>query len=298
MDPQLRQKPRKRKNDTDTVMDNEVLNIIADCCFWADLDDLQLILEPIHKAQKMSESSKAHLGYVIQQWNSIFLEWMRLNHNGRYPQIQEIIDKVWIPHHRKQNTDLNWLAFALDPANENRTVLTPEMALRLIELIKQHVDSARHRAAIDQYFEFCDCIGLFNTKQNFWSADWIKNSLFFWKVVAGVAPDLSPLAIWMFSTIANSVPSEHSFSGMNFVQNEYRTGLNVKQTDMLTFIYINDQLLQRLSSLPSGADIPQGPTWYNIDAELEEQLEDEAFAKLEDPVYESCSGSNTSEDES
>ena len=61
---------------------------------------------------------------------------------------------------------------------------------------------------------------------------------------------------------------------------------------MLTFIYINNQLLQRLDSLPPDAGIPQGPTWYNINEELEEQLKDEAFAILKDPIYEDSDDEN------
>ena len=40
--------------------------------FWSGLEDLHIILECIDKAIKMSESNRAHLGYVLPRWRAIF----------------------------------------------------------------------------------------------------------------------------------------------------------------------------------------------------------------------------------
>jgi len=88
--------------------------------------------------------------------------------------------------------------------------------------------------------------------------------------VAGEAPHLSALATRVFSTPANSVPSERSFSAMNFVQDKYRSRLSAEKTDMLTFIYMNSKVLRRKPSEPA-------PTWYNLIEDQEEEFENLAY---------------------
>ena len=71
----------------------------------------------------------------------------------------------------------------------------------------------------------------------------MEKPILFWKIIAGEAPDLSALAIQIFSTPANSVLSEQSFSAINFIQDEYRSCLSAEKTNILTFIYINSKIL-------------------------------------------------------
>ena len=121
--------------------------------------------------------------------------------------------------------------------------------------------------------------------REFWKEDYVKKPVLFWKVVSGEAPGLSAMAIRVFSTPANSVPSERSFSAMNFLQDEYRSRLSAERTDMLTFIYMNSKVLRRQPSEPA-------PTWYNITEEQEEELENLAYEYL-------CQyGGDSGEDES
>ena len=44
-----------------------VINAVMTHQFWNDLSDVLLVMEVIHEQQKMSESGKAHLGYVIKR---------------------------------------------------------------------------------------------------------------------------------------------------------------------------------------------------------------------------------------
>ena len=50
---------------------------------------------------------------------------------------------------------------------------------------------------------------------------------------------LAPLAVRLFSSIANSVPSERAFSAMNYIHNRYRNRLTAENAEMLIFVFMN-----------------------------------------------------------
>jgi hypothetical protein len=73
----------------------------------------------------------------------------------------------------------------------------------------------------------------------------------FWDLAYTHAPDLARLAMRLHETPANSVPSERSFSAMNYIQNDYRTRLSTAKTNKLTYIYMNTKALRRRPLLES-----------------------------------------------
>ena len=50
---------------------------------------------------------------------------------------------------------------------------------------------------------------------------------------------LAPLAVRLFSSITNSVPSERAFSVMNYIHNRYRNRLTAENAEMLIFVFMN-----------------------------------------------------------
>lgn len=52
-------------------LSSEALQYIMDPMFWAQLDELRDLLQPIDKALKMSESDRANLGRVLPRWDGI-----------------------------------------------------------------------------------------------------------------------------------------------------------------------------------------------------------------------------------
>ena len=50
---------------------------------------------------------------------------------------------------------------------------------------------------------------------------------------------LAPLAIRLFSSITNSIPSERAFSAINFIHNRYRNRLTAENAEMLIFVFMN-----------------------------------------------------------
>ena len=90
--------------------------------------------------------------------------------------------------------------------------------------------------------------------------------------MAGEVEPLSKLAIRIFQAIANSCPSERSFSAVNFIQDEHRTRLSAEKTDQLIYIFMNTRTLRRQQGPP--------PTWDNLTPEEEQALEDQVFRAL------------------
>jgi RNA:NAD 2'-phosphotransferase (TPT1/KptA family) len=58
---------------------------------------------------------------------------------------------------------------------------------------------------------------------------------------------LAALVIRIFGTIANLVPSERSFSAVNFLYSKARNRFTPANADKLAFIYINERVLERIA---------------------------------------------------
>ncbi|RKK64095.1 hypothetical protein BFJ69_g16797 [Fusarium oxysporum] len=58
---------------------------------------------------------------------------------------------------------------------------------------------------------------------------------------------LAALAVRIFGTIASSVPSERSFSAVNFLHSKARYRLTPANADKLAFIYMNERVLERIT---------------------------------------------------
>jgi hAT family C-terminal dimerisation region len=253
--------------------DGDLIRLILSHDFWRDVEIVHQVLQPVHEVQKKSESGKSHLGHVIARWNSIRTKWLTMRESGQYPQVEAIFagdeTSIWTRRYKKQQNDLTWLAWVLDPGNDDRSTVDASRMSNILSFLKEHTPTESHTKVIEDFFAFRDCEGKFGGWRDFWK-EYKDKPLLFWKVVAGEAPHLSALAIRVFSTPANSVPSERSFSAMNFVQDKYRSRLSAEKTDMLTFIYMNSKVLRRKPSEPA-------PTWYNLTEDQEEEFENLAY---------------------
>ena len=80
---------------------------------------------------------------------------------------------------------------------------------------------------------------------------------------------LGPLALRIFSTPSNLVPSERAFSVMNFLYSKARNRLESERVDKLTYTYINTHIFRRINT--------EGPVFdiYELTEEEEVELEQE-----------------------
>jgi hypothetical protein len=69
--------------------------------------------------------------------------------------------------------------------------------------------------------------------------------LLFWALIGPFAPELSHLALLVFKTPANSIPSERAFSSHNLMHDKKRNRLQVDKVDKLVFFHKNTQVLEK-----------------------------------------------------
>jgi hypothetical protein len=101
-------------------------------------------------------------------------------------------------------------------------------------------------------------------------------ALNFWKESYLIARELSTLAVRVFSTPANSVPSERAFSIRNLIQDDKRASLSDETADKLTFVHINHRVLDRI------IDPAQIKAWI--------QMSDEELGETERHYFDSPAG--------
>ena len=139
-----------------------VVSSIQGHTFWNDLEDLREIFEPIHTAQVMSESNKAHLGYVVKRWNDIelHLRGLKIRPNYRHnesleqvfrPRVNRYgkqVKSIWAQTRDNQVLDIHYVAFHLDPANHAIAMDGEEEADRVIDFLTKYIDATDTEMAI------------------------------------------------------------------------------------------------------------------------------------------------------
>ena len=97
-----------------------IREIVNDVSFWHHSQQLLDILEPITSAQKQSERDAAHLGLVAPRWDSIRLQWRRMQSSGRYPDVDfDVLHSIFDTRHQQQVQVIHLVAWALDPKTTN-----------------------------------------------------------------------------------------------------------------------------------------------------------------------------------
>ena len=245
----------------------KVLAILRDSTFWIGLRDLKALLLPIHEAQKMSESDRAHLGKVNGRWVNIQNEMKSMSGSSLDAEITEIFKPGGMFYHRfqRQHDDLHWVAWALDPATLNTRITTP-IQDRVLRVLRHYIKNTRDsETAKTLFYAFRASEHPFSRlNENLWDDNLVSRPINFWRYIQGPGGPLADMAIRVYSTIANSVPNERSFSAMNLIKNSFRSQLTIDRLDKLVTISMNARLFRR------GAE---GEAWWNITEEEEEQLE-------------------------
>jgi hypothetical protein len=88
--------------------------------------------------------------------------------------------------------------------------------------------------------------------------------------MAEFAPHISRIALRLFRTPCNSVPSERSFSIQNIIHDKKRNRLLPEKTNKLMYIYMNRRVLDRRQG--------QIVRWEQLNEEQLLELEDELLA--------------------
>src|SRR4030095_3554064 len=237
----------------DNALITAAIAIIKDADFWRDLDILRELLEPINEKLKMSESSKGHLGHVLQRWIEI-LRHLKLKETA----ISELVDfnkenGTFVKRFKRQVAPIHILAYYLRPGNI-KTPITAEHEMICFKFIERFIsDPEDFQTAWAEFQQFRGQVAPFDRNRPAWG--FIDKPHFFWMNMRTHAPVLGNLAVRIFETPTNSVASEHAFSIQNHLHSKLRSSLLSKTVNKLTYTYINGRLLRNIELLKGGHDL-------------------------------------------
>lgn len=264
---------------------SQAISYINDIEFWADVEMLFKVLQPIGRAQVASERDRAGLGEVIPRRLSIQASWDALEEAGQDPLINyQELRALRKQRFEVQTDDIHYMAFALDPATTDpkHQFLTTEIVRRAHNFLEENINAEEYG---DLFREFCQFRAregsLFGPGSRIHRAESAgtphhQHVLDSWRYLHSMNVSLAALAKRVLGALANSVPSERSFSSINFLHNKIRNRLTVTSTNKLAFIYMNSRVLRRLEAAqetPWG--IPSGHSWETADLEKLLELEDD-----------------------
>jgi hypothetical protein len=91
-----------------------------------------------------------------------------------------------------------------------------------------------------------------------------------WRCLLTQGSVLAKVAVKVLNTLANSVPSERSFSATRHIHTKDRNRLSVVKADQQVFVYMNDRVLERLDA----GDLLRKKRWGDLEEKDWVDLED------------------------
>ena len=242
---------------------DSLVMIIRDRMFWVQVEELRDLIRPISILQQASESDSLHLGLVAERWRSTLghIQTMEAGQSDIEPLIP-IVEKRM----KRQLEDIHWTAFYLTPKNSTVAISLETQNSILVHIGRMYSHGPTADKVIADYFAYRAHEGPFSDTNVAWK---IGNPVVFWQAYYAFSTELAQLAIRLFKTPANSVPSERSCSAQNFIHNKFRNRLHQSKVDKLTFIYKNRRVLNRKP--------PEQRRWEDLSNQDEIEMEDQVL---------------------
>ncbi|KAJ3454388.1 hypothetical protein MRS44_018282 [Fusarium solani] len=203
-----------------------ILSSINNFEFWHEVEMLAKILQPIENAQRCSERDHSCVGEVIPRWLTIQSKWDALEEANQDPLINYSELRQWrVQRMKDQTTDIHHFAFALDP----RTTIGEGLGLDTMERAHRFLEENTSNEEYQQLFgEFCRFRAregaLFGPTSRIYreqpktphtpSHYYVLSA---WGYFGSMGVKLATLARRVLGSLANSVPSERSFSATNYL---------------------------------------------------------------------------------
>jgi hypothetical protein len=151
---------RKLFADEDESDDKKgISKIVLDLTSRFRLEDLQIV-EPVHKAQKISESQKSTILWVSERRLDLRIElWKRAKRTQFEKEVGEYLDKGFQQRLARQLSPLHLTAYHLLPERRQKE-LTAAECIQVQETIAKYCG----REAVITFFEFCARENGFNDK--------------------------------------------------------------------------------------------------------------------------------------
>ncbi|RKL07317.1 hypothetical protein BFJ70_g16890 [Fusarium oxysporum] len=135
----------------------QVISYINDLEFWANLEMLFKVLQPIGHAQANSERDRAGLGEVIPRWLSIQASWDALEEAGQDPLINyQELKALRKQRFDVQTDDIHYMAFALDPATTDpkHHLLTTDIVRRAHNFLEDNTNAEEYGNIFREFCQF------------------------------------------------------------------------------------------------------------------------------------------------
>ena len=208
------------------------------------VEEMKPLVSLIAYPQKQSEMDHSHVGHVLKRWNLISNSLIEMISEYHTLTSEHTIDIINLCQSRKntQTTTIHLLAYFLDSEYRGLQPSINEWSL-IINFLHQYENSTLHTGeAHIQITNFLIRTEQFVIFHPVWNL--ADRPLAFWTETCLESPELGELAVHIFNTPANSVPSERAFSTQNIVHNKTQSNLSSMQTNMLAYIHINKRILE------------------------------------------------------
>jgi hypothetical protein len=243
------------------------ITAIKDATFWSNMDLLRDVIEPIDTQIRMAESTKAHLGTVMKRWNTI--EDILKTNEEQLPELKEFRTNQFQARFIRQVLDIHWVAHYLVPENVSTTI-TPNGVQSIIRFFESQPNHNKGQPLLADFLSFRGKEGIFSPTAPCWTQS--AHPLRFWQLQAMFSTGLGTLAVRLFTTPANTVPSERAFSAQNLIHDRKRNRLSAEKTNKLVYIHMNQRLLDNIQRQQTTAE-----TLQNVN---EVVMEDELFSMV------------------
>ncbi len=149
------------------------------------------------------------------------------------------------------------------------------LQLRVTNFLKRYIGQHTEAewAEIQHFFDFQNRERFFNPTTDLWNPDLVNNPRLWWQYARSGCYKLAILAIPIYSTPANAVPSERAFSTVNYFLDKFRAKSLVESVDKSIYIYMNQRTLRRAAS--------QFKTLSDLSEDEIEDLEDKVINLIE-----------------
>jgi Protein of unknown function (DUF 659) len=271
----------RRYTETYTEKDlgNNAFDIITDSNFWKDVDLVHELLRPIDEALKMSESSEAHLGHVLNRWMDILKHLQRKIRD--FPELEEFIDPrntsvgSFSSRYKRQVAPIHIAAYYLRPDNL-KTPISPEHEKIIYDFFDQQTNTEEESVILGEEFEaFRGQLAPFTRDRVCWRH--INNAHSFWSNMTQHTKLLGRFTLRLYDTPTNSVASEQSFSIQNSIHTKLRNALQSGRVNQLTYTYRNGRVLRKVESIDTDGILStdvQSVSPHSLTAAEEVELED------------------------
>jgi hypothetical protein len=244
----------------------DLVDKLVSPAFWTTVEMFKELLEPIDEAIRMSESDKAHLGHVLPRWAEIMSHLKRSVTS--FPGLHEYLEfnGGFNTRYHRQVKPIHIIATYLDPKHWELPMGadTEHQIYQFIDKYTNTEDEAT--AARCEFLSFRSQLPPFESTRYCWKHS--TDPRMFWIMQTQHAKVIGALAVRIYSTPSNSVPSERAFSVMNFIHRKGRNSLGSEKVDKLTYTYINTRLFRRTEGARFVSDLSE------ISEEEEVELED------------------------